>query len=87
MCNGVMVGFGNMEQMGYLDMLYAHPDWQRRGVDTALCNALEKNCPARVFTTHASRTARSFFAVRGYKVLREQMVLLTNFVMEKRSER
>lgn len=86
------VGFGDMDGTGYLDRLYVHRDWQGRGVATALCDALEGRVAAERFVTHASLTARPFFARRGYRVVREQQVerhgvLLTNFVMEKRRQR
>lgn len=85
---GQIVGFADMDAAGYLDRLYVHKDWQRQGVATALCEALERRCPASRFTTHASLTARPFFEGRGYRVVREQEVeryglLLTNFVMER----
>ena len=88
--NGVIVGFGDMDETGYLDRLYVHKDYQGQGVATALCNALEAACPAKIFTTHASLTARPFFKGRGYRVLRRQTVVrrgvaLDNFVMEKRN--
>ena len=83
-----IVGFGDMEETGYLDRLYVHKDYQRRGVATAICDALEQNTKAAEFITHASITARPFFEKRGYTVVREQQVerrgeLLTNFVMRK----
>ena len=83
-----IVGFGDMEETGYLDRLYVHKDYQRRGVATAICDALEQNTKAEELTTHASITARPFFEKRGYTVVREQQVerrgeLLTNFVMRK----
>ena len=85
---GQIVGFGDIRADGYLDRLFVHRAFQRRGVATALCDALEAGVSARVLTTHASITARPFFAGRGYRVVRQQQVerrgvLLTNFVMEK----
>ena len=86
--DGKIVGFGDMDKTGYLDRLYVHKDYQRRGVATAICDALEQNTKAAEFTTHASITARPFFEKRGYTFVREQQVerrgkLLTNFVMRK----
>ena len=86
---GVILGFADMDGSGYLDRLYVHKDRQSQGVASALCDALEDACPAAVFTTHASLTARPFFEGRGYRVLRRQTVIrhgvaLDNYVMEKR---
>ena len=71
-----------------MDRLYVHRDLQRRGVATAICDALEKHPTASEFTTHASITAKPFFEKRGYVVVKEQQVerwgvWLTNFVMKK----
>lgn len=90
--DGKIVGFGDMDETGYLDRLYVHKDYQRRGVATAICDALEQNTKAAEFTTHASITARPFFEKRGYTARREQQVerrgvLLINFVMHKNRER
>ena len=83
-----IVGFGDMDESGYLDRLYVHKEYQGWGIATALCDALEERCPTKQFTTHASITARPFFEGRGYRVLLEQQVerrgvLLTNYIMKK----
>lgn len=86
--DGRLAGFGDLDPAaGYLDRLYIHKDLQGRGVATALCNALEQAAAGPV-VTHASVTARPFFARRGYRVLRAQQVerrgvTLANYVMEK----
>ncbi|ASN60022.1 GNAT family N-acetyltransferase [Latilactobacillus curvatus] len=86
--NDTLIGFGDIDQTGYLDRLFTHADYQRRGVATAICHQLEQAVAGRI-VTHASITARPFFESRGYQVVREQQVarqgvLLTNFVMEKK---
>ena len=89
--DGKLAGFGDMDTAcGYLDRLYVHKDFQGRGVATALCGALEQAAAGPV-TTHASVTARPFFARRGYRVLRAQQVerrgvRLANYVMEKSTD-
>lgn len=86
---GRLAGFGDLDPAaGYLDRLYVRREFQRRGVASTLCDALEQASRARPLTTHASRTARPFFEKRGYRVLRSQQVerrgqQLENFVMEK----
>lgn len=84
-----IVGFGDITETGYIDRLYIHKDYQRRGIASAICDALESAIPAGHYTVHASITARPFFEARGYRVVKQQMVerrgiSLTNFVMEKR---
>lgn len=90
--DGIIVGFGDMDGDGYLDRLYVHRDYQRRGIATAICDTLEGTAQGRTFTAHASITARPFFEKRGYVVKKEQQVerrgvYLTNFVMECRRGR
>lgn len=86
--NGRIVGFGDMDDTGYLDRLYVHKDCQGQGIATAICDRLEAGLPKGPFTTHASITARPFFEARGYRVFIEQQVqrkgiILTNYVMRK----
>lgn len=90
--NGEIVGFGDMDETGYLDRLYVHKDYQGQGIASAICDELERFAAGKTITTHASTTAKPFFQHRGYRVVRKQEVIrrsvaLTNLVMEKRSER
>jgi len=83
----VIVGFGDINKAGYLDRLFVHSDYQRKGIATAICNQLEQAVQESI-VTHASITARPFFEQRGYRVMKEQQVerqgiLLTNFIMKK----
>ena len=87
--NGIIVGFGDIAEDGYLDRLYVHKDFQRMGIATMICDKLEKKVKGKPLYTHASITAKPFFIKRGYKVIKQQLVeregiLLENYVMEKR---
>lgn len=86
--NDEIVGFGDIDDSGYLDRLYVHKDYQGMGVASAICNELESSVKGKTITTHASITAKPFFQQRGYRVAKEQEairhgIVLTNYVMEK----
>lgn len=83
-----IVGFGDIDKTGYLDRLYVHKDYQRKGVASAICDELEQAVNVSKIITYASITAKPFFEQRGYKIIKEQQVIrngisLTNYVMEK----
>lgn len=84
-----IIGFGDMDETGYLDRLYVHEDYQRKGVAAAICDRLEtKIKKGNVIVTHASITAKPFFEKRGYQTVKKQQVerqgiVLVNFIMEK----
>ena len=40
--NNIIVGFGDIDKLGYLDKLFVHKDYQRRGFATAICDELER---------------------------------------------
>ena len=86
--NNIIVGFGDIDKSGYLDRLFVHRDYQRRGIATAICNELERAVKVDKIITYASITAKLFFEQRGFNVVKEQQVerngiALTNYVMEK----
>lgn len=83
--NEMIVGFGDIDESGYIDRLFVHKDYQGKGIGTMICNRLEQAVSGRVIT-HASITAKTFFEKRGYRVVKEQQVerkgvFLTNFEM------
>ncbi|MCM1311647.1 MAG: GNAT family N-acetyltransferase [Roseburia sp.] len=85
--NGNIVGFGDIDNTGYLDRLYVHHLFQDKGIATALCDKLEKSADAERIVAHVSITARPFFESRGYKVIKEQTIerngiCLKNYIMK-----
>lgn len=90
--DGIIVGFGDMDREGYLDRLYVHKDYQRKGIASAICSRLERTAASTVVTTHASITARAFFEKRGYSTVKKQTVIrkgiaLANFIMKKQQNK
>ncbi len=89
--NNIIVGFGDMDNHGYLDRLFVHKDYQGKGIATTITTELERQAEIHgisAFATHASITAKPFFEKHGYHVVSENKVIrngveLTNFIMEK----
>lgn len=84
----MIIGFGDIDETGYLDRLFVHKDFQSRGVATAICNRLEKEIETKCVIVHVSITAKPFFEKRGYKIIRPQEVerqgvYLKNYIMIK----
>jgi putative acetyltransferase len=87
-----IAGFSDLEPDGHVDMLYVHPDFERRGVARALLEHVEKAARAmdlRRLHAEASITARPAFEAMGFRVIAPQTVTirgesLTNYRMEKR---
>ncbi len=86
-----IIGFSDISESGYLNMLYVHPDYQHKGVATLLCDKLEEHVKTKVISVDASITAMPFFLKRGYEVIMEQTVVrhgveLINYRMGKEKE-
>lgn len=89
--NQSAAGFIELTGNGYIDCLYVHPDFQRRGVATALHAHIEEK--ARVagvssLTVDASKVAKIFFLNRDFQQKRMNTVhrngvTLVNFHMVK----
>jgi len=90
--DGVVAGFTAMEPNGYIDWIYTHSDFQRRGVAAALYAFLERQARGlglACLTVHASHVAKPFFERQGFVSVGENRVerngvALTNWSMEKR---
>ena len=86
--NKIIIGFGDIDETGYLDRLFVHKDYQNRGVATAICNRLEEKILKGKIITHSPITAKKKKKKRGYRIIREQQVerkglFLINYIMEK----
>ena len=86
-----IVGFCAWDDTGYLDLLYVHHAFQRKGIASALYGAAEKSMRSkklkRVYT-QASVTAQPFFLRQNFRIMKRQLVNargvdLPNAVMEK----
>ena len=88
---GRIVGYGNIDDTGYLDHLFVHKDFQGLHIATAICDELERHALAqghKAVTVNASITAKPFFEKRGYETVKKQQVTvrgvsLTNYSMIK----
>lgn len=85
----VLLGFGDADAAGYVDMMFVLPEAAGRGVAGALLDHVLGRAAAEgasSASTHASLTARGFFAHKGFVVVEERHsvragVELTNFLM------
>jgi putative acetyltransferase len=89
--DGVLAGFASYTDEGYLDFLFTHPAFARRGVATRLYQRVESALRALGIcgvTTHASLAARPFFDRQGFQIDAEECVecrgvYLRRFAMHK----
>lgn len=78
-----LIAFGNIGKTGYLDRLYVHPDYLRKGIASKLVEELEeyaKKHGSHVINVTSSITSKAFFESKGYAVIEEQ-------INERRGER
>ena len=88
---GVIVGFGSVNDDGYMHTLFVHKDFQHQGVATSLYKHLEayaRERGAKRLTSEVSITAKPFFEKQGFQVDEEQkrkanQMCLTNYKMSK----
>ena len=87
-----LIGFIQYEPPDHIDMIYVHPEYQRRGVASALLAALEAEARRRgvaLLTAEASITSRPFFEASGFEIITPQIVTargqdVLNYRMSKR---
>lgn len=87
-----LIAFGNIGKTGYLDRLYVHPDYLRKGIASKLVEELEeyaKKHGSHVINVTSSITSKLFFESKGYAVIEEQInerrgERLLRYLMEKK---
>jgi putative acetyltransferase len=89
--DGLIAGFASYTDDGYLDFLFTHPNFARRGIATRLYHRVESAlvaAGASMVTAHVSLAARAFFDRHGFQVDAEESVecrgtYLRRFAMHK----
>ena len=87
--DGRVVGFTDLDDDGYVDMLFVDPNFGRQGVATSMLAAtiaLARQRRTVALTTYASLTAKLLFERHGFVVTEERHFLsrdveLTNVAM------
>lgn len=86
-----IVGIASLDNRDYIDLLFVHKDYQRKGIADRLYSEIEKEAIKRKITflyADVSITAKSFFQKIGYEILKEQKnikegVEIINYKMKK----
>lgn len=71
-----LVGFSSLATDGYLDFIFVHKDYQRRGVAGNLIRIIEKKAKEQgndAIYSDVSITAKNFFEKHGYIVEKQQL--------------
>lgn len=77
--DGAPVGFASLKGADIVDMMFVDPEFARRGVGTALLDALVRLAAARgakSVTSEVSDTARPLFERQGFQAQRRNLVQL-----------
>ena len=88
---GKLVGFISMERNGYINRLYTHKNYLRRGIATALYKRAEQWAKEKgicEISLDSSKTAKNFYLKLGFKesgisVINHGDVIFRNTVMKK----
>ena len=76
-----MVGYGSLENGNYLDLMYVHKDFLRKGIANMIFEKLKAKSLALGFdklTSDVSKTARPFFETKGFNVIRENKNMMND---------
>lgn len=88
--NSKVVGYADLQKDGYIDQFYVHGDHQGCGFGRALMTRiLAEGKRAKKLYSHVSITAKPFFEINGFGVVKERVVdikgvKLTNYLMVKK---
>lgn len=85
-----IVGFGSLEKGDYIDLMYVHKDYLRKGIANRIYESLKEEAQKngnKKLTSDVSKTARSFFEKVGFVVIRENEfdlkgVKISNYLMK-----
>ncbi|KEO71888.1 GNAT family N-acetyltransferase [Anditalea andensis] len=86
-----LIGIASLDNRDYIDLLFVHKDYQRKGIANRLYSEIENEAIKRKITSlyaDVSITAKLFFQKIGYEILKEQKnnkegVEIINYKMKK----
>lgn len=89
--DNTLAGFASINTFGYMHMLFAHKDFQHRGIASSLYQHMEdyaRKKGAKRITSEVSITAKPFFEKQGFRIDKAQKrqacrLYLTNYKMSK----
>ena len=79
--NSKIVGFGSLHKGNYIDFMYVHKDFLRRGIASKIFECLQNKSSELGFTkltSDVSKTARPFFETKGFSIIKENKNLIND---------
>ncbi len=79
-----LVGMASLDNLGYLDVVYIHHEYQGFGIASELLLKMENKAKEdghKFITSDVSITAKPFFVRKGYVVVKPQLVLCRGVVL------
>lgn len=76
-----IVGFASLKNNDYLDLLYVHKDYQRKGIADQLYSDIENTAikaGASSLTADVSKSAKPFFIKKGFSIQKKQKNIIQN---------
>ncbi len=79
-----LVGMASIDEDGYLDVIYLHPQHQGMGIAKSLLNQMidkAKSLGHNQITSDVSITAKPFFIYKGFEIIKPQLILCRGVVL------
>ena len=82
---GTPLGFAELEEKGYINCFFVHPEHQGRGIGSMLLQACEDEAKRLGYTrmyAEVSITAKPFFLRQGFRVIKPQLCDIRGMMMK-----
>ena len=79
--DGVIAGFGDLNENGEIKRLYTHKEYQKRGIASAILNRLEEEAKSRGFeeiTLESTISAKLFYESKGFVFLNKKVEMVND---------
>ncbi len=74
--DGIIVGFGDLNENGEIKRLYTHKDYQRKGIASAILSRLEEEAKSRGYeeiSLESTISAKRFYESKGFVCLNKKV--------------